>query len=130
MQHTDTQALLERERELTELGRLVEQAYAGRGRLVLVEGPPGIGKTRLLEAARLRAGERGMVVLSARASELDRAFPFGVVRQLFEPLLASAHAGQRATLLHGAAGLAAPLLGHGSPDRAAAGAAADPSSAP
>src|SRR2546421_8069640 len=106
-------ALLERDRDLAELDGLVEDACAGRGRLVLIEGAPGIGKTRLLEATRARAGERGMVVLSARASELDREFPLGVVRQLFEPLIAGADAARRATLLSGAASLAAPLLGLG-----------------
>src|SRR5689334_13745486 len=35
--------LLEREDELRELDRAVGDACAGRGRLVLIEGPPGIG---------------------------------------------------------------------------------------
>jgi DNA-binding CsgD family transcriptional regulator len=122
-----TAPLLERESELQQLDRLVEDACAGLGRLVLVEGPPGIGKTRLLEGVRGQARERGMVVLSARASELDREFPFGVVRQLFEPLVASADEEYSGALLHGAAGLAAPLLGGGSPEGQAAGAVADPS---
>src|SRR5918999_1837523 len=122
-----TTALLERESEIQQLDGVVEGACAGLGRLVLVEGPPGIGKSRLLEATRVRASERGMVVLSARASELDREFPLGVVRQLFEALVMSADAGRRATLLHGAAGLAAPLLGPGLPEREAADPGADPS---
>src|SRR4051794_1832865 len=125
MQPSATAPLLERERELEQLDRLAEEACSGLGRLVLVEGPPGIGKTRLLGGVRVHAREREMVVLSARASELDREFPFGVVRQLFEPPLASADDEQRAKLLHGAAGLAAPLLGGGSPRRETAG--ADPS---
>src|SRR5918992_4387694 len=122
-----TTALLERESELQQLDRVVEDACAALGRLVLVEGPPGIGKSRLLEAARVRARERGRVVFFARVSELDREFPFGVVRQLFEPLVMSADAERRATLLHGAAGLAAPLLGRGLPEREAADPGADPS---
>jgi DNA-binding CsgD family transcriptional regulator len=110
MRRSHTGALLEREQELTQLAGLVDDARAGLGRLVLVEGPPGIGKTRLLEALRARAGEQGMAVLTARASELDREFPFGLVRQLFEPLVAGADESRRAALLKGAAGLAAPLL--------------------
>ncbi|HEX8083474.1 MAG TPA: AAA family ATPase [Solirubrobacteraceae bacterium] len=119
--------LLERERELRRLDVLVAEACGGRGQMVLVEGPPGIGKTRLLEAARERARERGMVVLTARASELDRDFPFGVVRQLFEREASSLE------LLRGAAAGAAPLLGLPAPGADSAplpgSAAAPPASA-
>jgi DNA-binding CsgD family transcriptional regulator len=117
-----TAVLLERDDELRELDRLVGDVCAGRGRLVLIEGPPGIGKTRLLETARAEARRRGMTVLAARASELDREFPFGVVRQLFEPLIATAEEGRRALLLRGAAGLAGPLLGGGGAPRGGAAA--------
>src|SRR4051812_27920080 len=75
MQHTGTDVLLDREAEIAVLDGLVAQAADGRGRLALIEGPPGIGKTRLVQAARDRAGAAGMVVLVARASELDRDFP-------------------------------------------------------
>ena len=113
MLKTRTAALLEREAELSELDRLVADACAGRGRLVLIEGPPGIGKTRLLDAVRAGARERGMTVLAARASELDRDFPFGVVRQAYEPLVEAADAVRRERLLQGAAGLVTRLLGGG-----------------
>ena len=62
----------------------VERVLGGGGGL-LIEGPPGIGKTRLLGAARARAD--GRRVLSARGSELERDFPFAVVRQLLEPVV-------------------------------------------
>src|SRR3954451_2731541 len=110
--------LMERDEELRELDLLLDEALdGGRGRIVLLEGPPGIGKTQLLDALRGRARERGATVLSARASELDRDFPFGVVRQLFEPPVAGevrrhggANGRHRAALLHGAAELARPLF--------------------
>src|SRR3954468_21760294 len=99
--------LLERDEELRELDLLLDEAVdRRRGRLVLIEGPPGIGKTRLLDALRSRARERGAAVVSARASELDRDFPFGVVRQLFEAVVAR----ERAELLDGAAARARPLF--------------------
>src|SRR3954447_22213641 len=75
-----------------------------------VEGPPGIGKSRLLAAARGAADHAGLRVVSARASDLESDFGFGVVRQLFEPVLARAGADERAALLGGAAALAAPVL--------------------
>ncbi|MFL5887135.1 MAG: AAA family ATPase, partial [Thermoleophilaceae bacterium] len=108
---TAAPSLLEREHELEQIGRLVDEACGGRGRTVLIEGPGGIGKTRLLEAARARARDQGMLVLGARPSELERDFPFGVVRQLFEPVIVAAEAPRLARLLEGAAGRAAPLVG-------------------
>ena len=78
--------LLERDRELAALDRLIADAEDGRGRVALIEGPAGIGKSRLLAEARTRAG--AMTVLSARCGELERDFSFGAVRQLFENLQA------------------------------------------
>jgi predicted ATPase len=78
-------SLLEREREIAALERLLDRARDSRGAVVLIEGPAGIGKSRLLAATRERAS--GMTVLTARCSELEREFSFGAVRQLFEPLM-------------------------------------------
>jgi ABC-type transport system involved in cytochrome c biogenesis ATPase subunit len=57
--------LLEREHELTALDALVEATQAGDGRLLVIEGPAGIGKTRLLSGLR-RSSERPLRVLAAR----------------------------------------------------------------
>ena len=48
----DGSELLERVRELEELETLAREACAGAGRLVVVEARAGLGKTRLLQAAR------------------------------------------------------------------------------
>jgi len=85
-------------------------AIADGGRLLAIEGPPGIGKTALLAEARALAQEAGFQVLGARGSELERSFSYGVVRQLFEPLVASLPVDEQAELLEGAAALAAPLF--------------------
>jgi DNA-binding CsgD family transcriptional regulator len=90
---------------------LVTAALDGNGRLAAVEGSAGLGKTRLLAEVRAMAEEQGLRVLRARGGELEREFAFGIVRQLFEPLLATVGAEERADLLAGAAGLAAPLFG-------------------
>src|SRR5438034_818206 len=100
--------LLERVAELGALENLVGSGDAG-GVLMAIEGPPGIGKTALMAETKSRGNEAGMRVLSARGSELERAFSFGVVRQLFEPLLASLSEEERADALAGAAALAEPL---------------------
>ena len=102
-------ALVEREAELDAVELLLEAARRGAGAALVVEGPAGIGKSSLLAAAR-EAGTSDLRVVSARGGELERDFPFGVVRQLLEPVVVGAGAAERATLLEGAAGLAEPVL--------------------
>jgi DNA-binding CsgD family transcriptional regulator len=80
-------SLLERDRELGVLEDLLQRALEGEPGLGLIEGPAGIGKSRLLAATREAADAAGFRVLSARGSDLERELPFGVVRQLFDPLL-------------------------------------------
>jgi DNA-binding CsgD family transcriptional regulator len=99
--------LLEREAELAAVDGLVGVAS---GRLLVIEGPPGIGKTALLAEAKALARDADLPVLSARGSELERSFSYGVVRQLFEPFLASLPPPERDELFTGAASLAAPLF--------------------
>ncbi len=93
--------LVDRDRETAALGRAVADLAAGTSGCVLVEGPAGIGKTRLLlESVRLaRAADAR--VLSARGSQLERSFGFGAVRQLFEPC--TRDPARREALLGGAA---------------------------
>ncbi|MBV9948233.1 MAG: AAA family ATPase, partial [Myxococcales bacterium] len=107
--------LLERDRELAAIGGLVEAAGIGSGRLLVIDGAAGVGKTRLLEEAS-RAGEvAGMDVVRARGVSLEDQFAFGVVRQLFEGTVAGTSAAERAELLSGTAGLAGALLGFAAP---------------
>jgi DNA-binding CsgD family transcriptional regulator len=103
--------LLERETELGTLQSAIDAAASGGGRFVGIEGPAGIGKTSLLAETRARAAEQGFRLLHARGSELEATFPFGVVRQLFEPVLARADAEERRTAFEGAAALAGSLFG-------------------
>jgi DNA-binding CsgD family transcriptional regulator len=100
--------LLERGAEVAVIATLIESAP--RACLLAIEGPSGIGKTSLVAEAKLRSQEAGRQVLSARGSELERAFSYGVVRQLFEPLLAHLSEEDRGELLAGAASLAIPVF--------------------
>src|SRR5262245_29175050 len=102
--------LLERDEELARIAAAVRRARDGFGTLIVVEGPAGMGKTEVLRAARIAAEADGLRVLRSRGAELERDFPFGVVRQLFEPALAEADAGERADVLQGPAALAAGAL--------------------
>jgi predicted ATPase len=107
--------LLERQEELERLTELIGFAADGRGAAVVLEGPAGIGKTSLMQAAARLAVHARFDVLAARGGELERDFPYGVVRQLFEPRLARTSAGDRELLLDGAAALAAPVVGLAAP---------------
>jgi DNA-binding CsgD family transcriptional regulator len=104
-----TVPLLERERELEALQAAIAGAADGAASLILFEGPAGIGKSRLLAEARTLGEEYGLAVRSARGGELERDFPFGVVRQLFEPQLTTD--AERSRLLAGAARSAAAIFG-------------------
>jgi DNA-binding CsgD family transcriptional regulator len=79
-------ALLERVREVAAVRAAIDDAVAGRGGLVAIAGEAGVGKTALLDAARTTGADRGMRVLSARGGGLERTLPFGVLRQLVEPV--------------------------------------------
>ena len=90
----------------------LDGAVAGRGQLIVVEAAAGLGKTALLGSARESARVRGMTALTARASELEREFSFGAVRQLLSPFVHALDELDRERALSGAASLAAPLV-HG-----------------
>ena len=52
--------------------------------MLVIQGPAGIGKSALVRVLGEHAAGQGVQTLSARASELERDFGFGVVRQLLE----------------------------------------------
>src|SRR4051794_35226404 len=77
--------LLERSTELAAIEKALRMARAGRSRALLVTGPPGSGRTAVLERARARADALGLTVLSARGEEGERQFAFALARRLLEP---------------------------------------------
>ena len=90
---------------------MVDAAQSGAGRLIAIEGRAGMGKTRLVAEARALAAEVGFEVLVARSADLEQEFAYGVVRQLFEPYLASLGPEERDEVMAGTAGLADRLFG-------------------
>jgi DNA-binding NarL/FixJ family response regulator len=72
--------LLERELELGTVDAFFERVRSRRGGRLLIEGPAGIGKSAVLEAAAARARELGMRCLWAEASEVASQIAFGVAR--------------------------------------------------
>jgi len=115
-------ALLERDHEVEEVRTAVRAVGQQAGAALVIEGAAGIGKSRLLDLARLQASKSGLRALSARATELEQGFPFGVIRQLFERTLVEAEPGERDRWLAGAAALAGDVL-TGPPSSASRGSA-------
>ena len=108
-------SLLERERELGRLEHCLAEAELSRGRLVVVDGPAGIGKTSLLRATTELARGRGWTALAARGAPLEQNFAYGSVRQLFESLSLASGGPANGDILAGAATLAQAALGVGIP---------------
>jgi DNA-binding CsgD family transcriptional regulator len=98
--------LLERENELAAIERFLSDTAAGRGAPLMIEGEAGAGKTALLDEAIRLGARRGIRVLRAKGGEFERDFPYGVVRQLFEPTLGAGGAAS----LSGTAAMAAPAF--------------------
>jgi DNA-binding CsgD family transcriptional regulator len=78
---------------------------------VVVEGPAGIGKSAILAAAWSETEQQGFRVLRASGFQLEREFAFGVVRQLFEPMLAASQSEELVQVLQGPPAMAIRLLG-------------------
>ena len=113
MHHQVGVGLLERGAELARIEQAIASLSRGHGRVLIIQGAAGIGKSSLLRTACEQATAQGVQTLTARASELERDFGFGVVRQLLETHLVGCSESQRAELLAGAARLAGPVLGLG-----------------
>lgn len=64
-----------REHVLSALGGHLAAIERGSGGCVVIEGPFGIGRTRLLRAAALEAAERGLTVVAGRANATDQSIP-------------------------------------------------------
>jgi DNA-binding CsgD family transcriptional regulator len=106
----DGQLLLERDGELAALRAAVDAAHARAGTVLVIQGPPGAGKSALLTAAEAHAERSGARVISGRGRELESTIALGVATELLAPPVLAASAAERARLLAGLAGLAGPLL--------------------
>ena len=72
-----------REREMARGARLIEDALAGRGVLLLISGEAGIGKTALAGAIGAAARVRGAAVRIGRCYDLTETRPYGPWVELF-----------------------------------------------
>lgn len=81
-----TPVMVGREKLMSELRGEMARAFGGRGHCVVIEGAPGLGRSRMLDASVLEAKTRGMIVLRAAASA-TRGSPFAAARTLALQLL-------------------------------------------
>ena len=82
--------VLERERELDVVQAACRAAGSGRGRLIVVDGPAGVGKTVLMSAAADAAAAAGWEVARTRGGELEQDLGWGIAADLLDTLLAAA----------------------------------------
>ena len=75
-----------RDREVDELSAALDDASAGRGRLFLVSGESGLGKTRLADEVASRAKDAGLACSGAAAPEPRARPPYWLWSQALRPL--------------------------------------------
>jgi len=76
----DTDSFVGRQAELAWLQEELAMVRSGRPRLVLIQGPPGIGKSALIE--RLLADQSDLTILRATGEQWEAFVAYGVADQL------------------------------------------------
>ncbi|MCJ1678341.1 AAA family ATPase [Streptomyces sp. APSN-46.1] len=114
--------LVERAEHLDRLRLIQEESRAGKGRMVLLEGPSAAGKTELLHVFADQAEAAGFQLLHAVCSRSDQDLPFGVAKQLLRaaglsterlsPAAEAAEDGAGTDLTHSVDELCTALLEH------------------
>lgn len=100
---------LERAEPLDAIKRLL-RGVRERGAMLVIEGPMGLGKSRLLDLAADEAAAEGYPVLRATGGEFERDYPLAVTFALFDSYHARATPAERRALFRGRAALVEPLL--------------------
>jgi tetratricopeptide (TPR) repeat protein/transcriptional regulator with XRE-family HTH domain len=77
-----------REKELGRILTTVERVTAGAGRLVMLTGEPGVGKTRLAQEVTLHLHNRGFLIAAGRSYEPEQAVPYHPFREALSHLYA------------------------------------------
>ena len=106
----DRAMLLERNHQLRAVEQALRSAEASRGSVAAVAGPPGCGRSALLNAACESPAAAGCTVLRSDGAASEQKLTFGVVQQLFQPLLGVRSAARTDALFTGAAGVARAVL--------------------
>jgi len=81
--------LVGREAEYGRLRRYLTAARAGRGRMVLIAGEPGIGKSRLAEELLSYARREGALVIEGRCAHVPKGDPYRPLTEAFRRITPS-----------------------------------------
>jgi tetratricopeptide (TPR) repeat protein len=79
-----------RDSERATLLGLVDQAMRGQGRVAMVVGPPGVGKTRIATEAGAEASGRGFMTLAGNCYDREDPIPFIPFVEILEEMFATA----------------------------------------
>ena len=83
-------AFIGREAESAMLRRLLNQALGGAGRVVMISGAAGVGKTRIAEEFGIEASQKGFVVRAGSCYDRGDSVPFIPFVEILEQALAHA----------------------------------------
>ncbi|OBB36440.1 adenylate/guanylate cyclase domain-containing protein [Mycobacterium sp. 852002-51961_SCH5331710] len=77
-----TTPLVGRQREMLLIETALDEALRGRGRVIGIEGAPGIGKSRIAQEAVARATQRGLDIVSTYCESHTSKIPFFAAAEL------------------------------------------------
>ncbi len=83
----DRTAFVARDRERGQLRRCLQEALEGRGRVVMIGGAAGVGKTRLAAETAQEAWHSGVRILAGRCHDSDDSLPYGPLVEVLEAAL-------------------------------------------
>jgi DNA-binding SARP family transcriptional activator len=84
---TQTVPMIGRDSEYQQLLKTVEGTLRGRGQLILIEGEPGIGKSRLAQEVLDQAYSRGMATLWQKCYQSEQSIPYQALIDLATQIL-------------------------------------------
>ncbi len=76
-------ALIGRQAELARIEAALDEVQGGRGRLSIIEGEAGIGKSRMVEETTRMIRERGIVGLLGMGRSIEQQTPYRAWREIF-----------------------------------------------
>jgi adenylate cyclase len=83
----DDPMLVGRTWELNTVAAILDEAFGGAGCVISVQGPPGIGKSRIVRESAALASNRGVEVFTAYCESHTSDIPFGAVTAILRAAL-------------------------------------------